>query len=93
MMFWVVWGLDALIASVPIYFFLVGLMDGSVSSFNILLWVVLLFFLAAIMVGSVLLRSHGHNIAAWITLLLLAVPGLLGALFVLGAIVLKPRWN
>lgn len=93
MMFRVMWGLDALVASVPLYFFLVGLTDGSVSSFNILLWAVLLFFLAAILVGSVLLRSHGHRIAAWITLLLLAVPGLLAAMFVLGAIVLRPRWN
>jgi hypothetical protein len=38
MKFWMLWGWDALIASVFVYFFLVGLADGSVSSFNAGLW-------------------------------------------------------
>src|SRR5215217_3048043 len=34
MAFWLLWGFDALIAAVVLYFFFAGLADGSVSSFN-----------------------------------------------------------
>lgn len=93
MKFWVLWGVDALIVSVAVYFFLVGLSDGSVSSFNITLWVVMLILLAGILGGSVLLRSFGHITAAWLVILILAIPGLIGAVLCLAVIVSQPNWN
>jgi hypothetical protein len=93
MKFWILWGGDALIASVAVYFFIAGLFDGSVSSFNITLWGVILILLAGILGGSILLRSFGHITAAWMVILILAIPGLMGAVLLLAAIVLQPNWN
>lgn len=93
MMFWVLWVFDALLAGIPVYFFLAGLKDGSVSSFNIAIWLVLLLVIAGVLAGSALCRSHGHTAAAWLILAVLAVPGALGTLFFLGAVILNPRWN
>jgi hypothetical protein len=93
MKFWILWGFDALITLVALYFFVLGLMDGSVSSFNMGLWAAILLALAGIMGGSLLLRFSGHPTAAAILLAVLAVPGLLAGLFFLLILILKPRWN
>ncbi|HOW55222.1 MAG TPA: hypothetical protein PLR60_11285 [Syntrophorhabdaceae bacterium] len=92
-MFWALWVFDAVLAAIPVYFFLAGLEDGSVSSFNITLWLALLLIIAGVLVGSALCRSHGNAVAAWLILAVLAVPGALGTLYFLGLIVLNPRWN
>jgi hypothetical protein len=57
MMFRILWAIDALITLIVVYFFFVGLADGSVSSFNIGLWSVILLGLACVMVGTIALRS------------------------------------
>ena len=75
MKFWMLWGVDALIALVFVYFFLVGLGDGSVSSFNIGLWLVTLACLAAVVGGSLVLRANQRSGLAVTLLLVLAVPG------------------
>ncbi len=93
MFFWILIGIDALAALVVLYFFVWGLMDGSVSSFNITLWLGLLGALAAILGGGWLLDRSGRRGAANTVLLILAVPAFLFGLFVLGLIVLQPRWN
>jgi hypothetical protein len=91
--FWVLWGFDAIITLVILYFFFIGLADGSVSSFNMGLWVFILLVLAAIMGGSLWLKSTNHMTLAKVLLMLLAIPGLLYALFMLFIIIGKPRWN
>lgn len=93
MKFWLLWGFDGLIALLVLYFFIVGLVDGSVSSFNIGLWALILVALAAILGGGFFLRSAGHPVAAAVLLAVLAVPGLLAGLFFLLILLLKPRWN
>lgn len=93
MKFWILWGLDAVITLVVLYFFVWGLFDGSVSSFNIGLWAVILLVIGGIMGGSLLLRSANHPILGALVLAILAVPGLLYGFFVLLLIILKPRWN
>ena len=50
--FWFVWGFDALIAAIFLFFFFWGLSDGTVSSFNIVLWLGILAGLAGILGGS-----------------------------------------
>jgi hypothetical protein len=93
MKFWLLWGFDALIAVVVLYFFFAGLADGSVSSFNIGLWLIILLGLAGIMGGSLCLLSAGRSGIATAILLLLAIPGVLFALFLLVLMITPPRWN
>jgi len=88
-----VWGVDALIAAIFVGFFFWGLADGTVSSFNIVLWLGILAGLAGILGGSHRLQSKGHTRPAVGLLLILAIPGFLGVLFFLAVLILHPRWN
>lgn len=91
--FWILWGIDALIALVFIYFFFVGLGDGSVTSFNAGLWFFILAALGAILVGGYWLQTHQREGLAKSLLAVLAVPGLLCGLFFLIILITNPRWN
>ena len=93
MKFWFPWAIDVVIAIIVLYFFLVGLGDGSVSSFNIGLWLLLLLWLGSILVGSLWLKTAGHQTLAMVLLLILAIPGLLYGLFLLALVIAAPRWN
>lgn len=91
--FWIIWGFDALIALIAIYFFLIGLSDGTVSARNMKMWLGLLLGLAVILGGSICLRSHGHTGMALSLLGILAIPGFLYALFMLVNLLSNERWN
>ena len=93
MAFWILWGIDALVALVFVVFFLIGLGDGTVSSFNIALWAGILIALAGLLGGSLALRAKGHRGAAIALLSLLAVPAVLCGVLFLAALILQPRWN
>ena len=93
MRFWLVWGIDAVVAMVAVYFFLIGVGDGSVSSFNAGLWFALLAGLGGILGGGLVLRDRGHPGAAIALLAVLAIPAVLGVLFFLVVLVSQPRWN
>jgi hypothetical protein len=80
MLFRVLWWFDLLVAGVVSYFFLVGLTDGSVSSFNAGL-------------GSKALHAAGKAKLGVLLLLVLAVPGALAALFLILVLTTNPRWN
>ncbi|HEX4882905.1 MAG TPA: osmoprotectant transporter permease [Casimicrobiaceae bacterium] len=86
-------GIDALVALVVLCFFVIGIADGSVSSFNIVLWLVILGVLAAVLGGGFALHRQGRNKAALAVLAIVAIPGLLYGLFVLSILILQPRWN
>ena len=73
-LFWVAWGFDALVALGFVYFFMVGLSDGTVSSFNAGLWASILIGLAGVLIGSYLLRAKGFLVFAFLLLGLLALP-------------------
>lgn len=92
-LFWTLWGIDAVVALVALYFFFVGLGDGSVSSFNGGLWFGMLVGLAAVLGGSLMLKSSDHLMAAKVLLSVLAIPAILFFLFFLIAILTKARWN
>lgn len=91
--FWILWGFDAIITLVALYFFFIGLADGSVSSFNMGIWMLLLLGLAVIMLGSLWLKSIKYLTLAKILLGILAIPGLLYVAFILFFIIGKPRIN
>lgn len=91
--FRILWGIDALAAVVILYFFAVGLGDGTVSSVNAGLWLLILAALATVLLGSLWLRGQQHAVLANILLALLAAPALLYAVFFLILIIANPRWN
>ncbi|MEJ0019617.1 MAG: hypothetical protein WDN25_24305 [Acetobacteraceae bacterium] len=92
-LFRILFAIDALAAAVVVLFFLWGLSDGTVSAFNIVLWLVLLAGVGGVLGGGLALRSQGHRRLANAVLLVLAAPAILFALFFLLLIVLQPRWN
>jgi hypothetical protein len=55
-------GIDIAAAAVVDYFFIVGLTDGSISAFNIELWLGLLLALAAALAAGLALRRAGRPI-------------------------------
>lgn len=91
--FRILFAIDAIAAAIALYFFVWGLQDGSVSSFNILHWAALLAVPAATLGGAVALRSRGQVRAANLVLLMLAVPALLLGLLVLLLAVASVHWN
>lgn len=92
-LFWILWGFDAILSLIVLYFFLTGLNDGSVSSSNMVMWLIILLIIAAIMGGSLKLKLAKQVVLANILLFLFAVPGLLYGLFLLIAITGNVRWN
>ena len=91
--FWFLWSIDAVIAAVALYFFFSLAAGGRVGSFNILPWLAILAALAAVVGGSVWLRSAGQHAVAIVLLLLLAIPGALFALFFLLLLILHPNFH
>ncbi len=92
-LFKTMYGFDVLVALIILYFFFVGIGDGTVSSFNIVLWLVILSALAAILGGSLWLKSHHHIMLAVTTLLIITIPALLFVSYFLIAILGNGRWN
>jgi hypothetical protein len=92
-LFGILFGIDSIIALIAFYFFVVGLIDGSVSSFNVLLWLAVLSGIAAVLGGGVLLNRNGYRRRANTLLLVLAFPGLACGLLLLIAVIWQPRWN
>jgi hypothetical protein len=93
MKFWLPWTVDAIFAAVAVFFFFVGLADGSVSSFNIVLWMVLLLAVAVVVGGSLWLRASGYARTAHALVWLPAIPGLFIILFFIVVLITQPRWN
>lgn len=91
--FWVVWAIDALTGAIVIFFFLFGLVDGSVSAFNIGIWIGILAALAVVVAGSLWLKAIGCPGLGMMLLLVLAVPAVLYALFLLVVIISGSQWN
>ncbi|MFN4255040.1 MAG: osmoprotectant transporter permease [Saprospiraceae bacterium] len=91
--FWVLWWFDAIVACIALYFFFVGLGDGTVSSFNGGLWSLLLLGLAVILFGSQWLHAHGHPTLAMLLLAVLAVPAFFYLLIIVIAVIGGERWN
>ena len=93
MFFRILFAFDAIVAAVILFFFFWGVSDGTVSSFNIGLWLGILAAVGGILAGGYFLNANGNRPLAIILLLVLAIPGLFYALFVLLIILLNPRWN
>ena len=93
MLFGILLGIDALAALVVVGFFMAGIADGSVSSFNMLLWLGLLAGTAAVIGGGLALKAGGQPRLANLVLAILAGPSFLFGLFFLMLILIPARWN
>lgn len=93
MMFRVLWSVDVVAALIALAFFVIGIEDGTVSSFNIMLWIALLGGLAVVVFGSNALRVKGQHGLAFILAAVLAAPALLACLFIAFLMVSGVRWN
>ena len=91
--FWFLWSIDAVIAAVVLYFFFSLAGHGRIGAFNILPWFIILAVLAAVVGGSLWLRSAGQRAVAIVLLLLLAIPGALYVLFFLLLLILHPNFR
>ena len=78
---------------VILYFFVVGLGDGSVSSRNGSLWFALLAVASASVGGGIWLHNLGHAGWAKVVLSILAIPGWIALLYILLVVTSKSRWN
>lgn len=93
MKFWIPWGMAAAVTAVAVCFFVAGLADGSVSSFNAGLWFLILAGTGAVTAGSLLLKRSGRPGLGALLALVLAIPGALALLLILLVVILQPRWN
>ena len=91
--FKILWAIDTLGALVVLYFFVIGLADGSVSSSNGGLWFIILAALAAIIFGSIWLKSNNHPSMAIGLLLIVAIPAALYLLWILMMMFGNNKWN
>ena len=78
---------------VALYFFGAGLADGSVSSFNMVMWLALLAALGGIVFSGIAINRSGQRAAAIAVLAIVAVPAILAMLFFVVLILTQPRWN
>jgi hypothetical protein len=92
MMFRVLWIIDALASAIVLIFFFVGLVDGSVSSFNMDIWIGILALLAVVLVGSLKLKAMGHPALSKLLLLIIAIPAGIYLLFLLLFISSGEKW-
>jgi len=91
--FWFLWSINAFIAAVALYFFFSLAAGDRIRPFNILSWLMILAALAAVVGGSIWLRSIGRRTLAIALLLLLAIPGALFALFFLVLLLTHPNFH
>src|SRR5215831_16708016 len=90
--FWIAWSIDLIAALILVYFFFVGLADGSVSSFNIGLWLFILGVAAVVVGGGFAMKATRPGLAAMLVMAA-AVPCTLLGLFFLVLILVPARWN
>ena len=93
MLFWALWIINGVTAAIAIWFFIAGAADGSVSSYNIGLWLGILACCFAILAGSYALRKTGHAILASLVLAPVAAGTVLYALFIAVVIGSGTSWN
>ncbi len=84
---------SAVTTLVAFVFFVIGLADGSVSSFNLALWLGLLAVMALSLWAGYSLHARARVALAIAALAVTAVPGIFAALFVVLLLVTQPRWN
>ncbi|MBK9981697.1 MAG: osmoprotectant transporter permease [Saprospiraceae bacterium] len=91
--FWILWIFNALMCLIPVYYFFIGLGDGTITSRNIGLWFLILLVVAIILVGSFLLKTANQMALAKVILMIAAIPGILALLYFIIVFTSKPNWR
>lgn len=91
--FWILWIFNALMSLIPVYFFFIGLLDGTVDGSNMLLWLGILAVVGLLLGGTYWLKTKGQVLAAKVLLWLSTVPCLMVILYFVIAITGNGRWN
>lgn len=84
---------SVLTSLVTVAFFAIGVADGSVSSFNLALWLGLLAVVAASLALGYALYARGKLALAVVALSVTALPGALAALFLAIVLITDSPWN
>jgi hypothetical protein len=92
-LYWIFLGIDILLALIALFFFFWGLEDGTVSSFNMAIWLALLAGVTAVPAAGIVLKSKGLVWIANGVLLILALPGILAGIFFLTILITQPNWH
>ena len=92
-LFWILWFFTAIMSLVPVYFFFVGLKDGSITSRNLSLWLLILVIIAGVLIGSCWLKDHARLGMANGLLIIAAIPGVLVLLYFIVVLTGKAKWN
>lgn len=93
MLFATLFALNVAVALVAFGFFIIGLADGTVTTFNILIWAAMMGVLFSAPMAGWLLRLRGQRRLATVVLLPLAAVAVLGALAMLVLIVAPPSFR
>ncbi len=92
-LFWICWSLVLGATLVAFYYFFIGLTDGSVSQFNMGIWMVQVLGLPALLLGTYWLKSQDRLKTA---LALLSIPSLMVAaylIFLVAVLFGNNKWN
>ena len=92
-LFGTLFAINIVAALVAFGFFVVGLADGSVTTFNILIWAALLGTLFSMPFAGWLLRVRGQRRLGMIVLLPVAGVAVVAGVLTLVMIINPPRWN
>jgi len=92
-LFWFLFGFDALMSLIPIYFFFVGLGDGTITPKNMGIWLIILMVIGGVLFGSYWLMQQHHLGLAKGVLAAASIPGWIFLLYIAIVIIGKPRWN
>ena len=92
-LYYILLTINAIALAVIVFFFMWGLSDGTVSSFNGLLWLAMLAIPAATLLGGWMQWGRGNRAFAVALLALPSLPAVLLFLFFLMIIVLAPDWK
>jgi hypothetical protein len=93
MLFRILFAFNALCAAILVFFFFWGLSDGTVSSFNISLWLAILAVAAAVLGSTYFLNAQGQRVLANIILFAFALPGFFYRAFILLIVITQPNWR
>ena len=89
-LFYILLAINAIALAVILFFFMWGLSDGTVSSFNGLLWLAMLAVPSATLLGGWLQWGKGNRAFAIVLLLIPSLPAIVFGLFILMFIILSP---
>lgn len=92
-LFYFVLAMDAIVPIIAIFYFFMGLSDGTVSPRNILMWVVLLAALIILWLACLYLYKAGWMKIAWVIALLQTLPVAIGVTYLATFILGSHRWN